>query len=61
MSFVKEQEAYGENPDGTAGVSAIVKMEQESSARGSAVHFPLTNRSLPSKVLSDLRTDDHIL
>lgn len=32
VSSIKKQEAYGENPGGTVGILAILRMELESSA-----------------------------
>lgn len=47
VSSIKEQEAYSENPYGTAVILAIMWMELESSALGNIVYSYLTNKSLP--------------
>lgn len=61
VSSIKEKEAYGENPGGTAGILAILRVKLESSALGNIGHSYWTNRSLPPKILADLRIEDQIL
>lgn len=59
VSSIKKQEAYGENPGGTVGILAILRMELESSATRNIIY--LTNGSFLPNVLSDIRTEDQIL
>lgn len=59
VSSIKKQEAHGENPGGTVGILAILRMGLESSATKNMIY--LTNGSFLTSVLSDIRTEDQIL
>lgn len=58
--FCRKAEAFYKNPDGIAGIIPMFKIELEPSALGNILFSHLTNRSMPQKISSALRTDDQI-